>query len=214
MMLDETSGLGRPSRRVLLGAGAAFLTAALTGCQVPGSGPAPRRIMLSPATAFPPGIPSVAWTLLVQEPTTTLSLNTARIAIGTADDIQYLTNGEWASRAPEMVMELLARSFRESNKILSVGTRRDRVRPDFDLQSRLTAFHIDRTGEDAGIVRVGLEVTLLKRPQRTPIATATFDSSEEVAPLSLDGIVAAFDSSLQDVMAQVVEWTLKTGAAA
>lgn len=202
------------SRRDLLVTAVALATTSIAGCQLPGSGPAPRRIRLSPAEEFPPNVPSVAWSLLVQEPTTTLSLDTARIAIGTADDIQYLTTGEWASRAPEMVMELLVQSFRNSNMILTVGDRRDRIRPDFDLQLQLSAFHIERTAEDAGTVRVGLDTTLLKRPQRNAVATSAFDSSAEVSPLSLDAIVAAFDDSLQEVMGDVVEWTLKTGAAA
>ena len=98
--------------------------------------------------------------------------------------------------------------------ILSVGSRRDRIRPDFDLQLRLTGFHIEKTAEDAGIVRVGLDTTLTKRPQRNVVATSAFDASSEVSPLSLDAIVAAFDSNLHEVMAEVVEWTLKTGAAA
>ena len=213
-MIHGNTKTGAYSRRDFLVTGAVLVASSIAGCQLPGSGPAPRRIRLSPAEEFPPNVPSVAWSLLVQEPTTTLSLNTARIAIGTADDIQYLTTGEWASRAPEMVMELLVQSFKNSNKILSVGDRRDRIRPDFDLQLRLSAFHIERTAEDAGTVRVGLNTTLLKRPQRTALSTAAFDSSAEVAPLSLDDIVAAFDGSLPEVMEQVVEWTLKTGAAA
>jgi ABC-type uncharacterized transport system auxiliary subunit len=44
------------------------------------------------------------------------------------------------------------------------------------------------------------------------LATSGFESSAQVSPLTLDDIVAAFDESLQDVMEQVVEWTLQTGA--
>jgi len=213
-MIDGKMEKAKLARRELLITCASLVTILTAGCQVPGSGTPPRRIRLSPAEEFPPNLPPVAWTLLVQEPTTTLSLDTARIAIGTADDIQYLTTGEWASRAPGMVMELVVQSFRNSNKILSVGGRRDRLRPDFDLQLRLSGFHIEKTAEDAGTVRVGLDTTLVKRPQRIAVATSSFESSAEVSPLSLDAIVAAFDGSLREVMEQVVEWTLKTGAAA
>jgi cholesterol transport system auxiliary component len=201
-----------PTRRSVVVSGSAFCLLSLVGCELPGSGPAPRRIRLSAADSFPPNMPAVAWTLQVQEPTTTLSLDTARIAIGVADDITYLATGEWASRAPEMVMELLVQSFRNSNKILTVGDRRARIRPEFDLQLRLSAFHIEKTAEDAGTVRVGLDTTLVKRPQRDPLATSGFESSAQVSPLTLDDIVTAFDESLRDVMEQVVEWTLRTGA--
>ena len=213
-MPERKTEMAEASRRDVLIAGASAAIILTSGCQLPGSGTPPRRIRLSAAEEFPPNLPSVAWTLLVQEPTTTLSLNTAKIAIGTADDIQYLTTGEWASRAPEMIMELIVQSFRNSNMILTVGDRRDRIRPDFDLQLRLSAFHIEKTAEDAGTVRVGLDTALIKRPHRDSLATSAFESSAQVAPLSLDAVVAAFDASLREVMEQVVEWALQTGAAA
>jgi cholesterol transport system auxiliary component len=200
------------TRRSIVVSGPVFCLFSLAACQLPGSGPAPRRIRLSPAESFPPNMPAVAWSLQVQEPTTTLSLDTARIAIGVANDINYLATGEWASRAPEMVMELLVQSFRNSSKILTVGDRRARIRSEFELQLRLSAFHIEKTADDAGTVRVGLDTTLVKRPRRDPLANAGFESSAQVSPLSLEDIVAAFDESLRDVMEQVVEWTLQTGA--
>jgi ABC-type uncharacterized transport system auxiliary subunit len=46
------------------------------------------------------------------------------------------------------------------------------------------------------------------------LATSAFESSAQVSPLSLDAVVAAFDGGLREVMEQVVEWTLQTGAAA
>lgn len=182
------------------------------GCELPGSGPAPRRIRLTVADDFPPNLPSVAWSLIVKEPSATLSLNTARIAIGTREDVKYVANGEWASRAPEMVMELLAESFRNSNKILTVGDRRARIRSDFDLDLQMTKFHVESTAADAGTIRVGLDATLVQHPRRNAVASFSFESSAEAEPLSLDNIVAAFDESLQDVMGQIVEWTLQTGA--
>ncbi len=213
-MSERKTEMAKLPRRDVLITGASAAIILISGCQLPGSGTPPRRIRLSAAEEYPANLPSVAWTLLVQEPTTTLSLNTAKIAIGTADNIQYLTTGEWASRAPEMVMELIVQSFRNSNMILTVGDRRDRIRPDFDLQLRLSAFHIEKTAEDAGTVRVGLDTTLVKRPRRESLATSAFESSAQVSPLSLDAVVAAFDGSLREVMEQVVEWTLQTGAAA
>ena len=199
------------TRRSVVVSGSAFCLASLAGCQMPGSGPAPRRIRLDPAEDFPPNLPAVAWSLQVQEPTTTLSLNTARIGIGEAGDIRYVAGGEWASRAPEMVMELLVESFKNSNRILTVGDRRSRIRPDFELDLRLTKFYVEETGSDAGVVRVGLDATMVERPRRNALSSFSFESATEVRSLSLDNIVAAFNESLQDVMEQVVEWTLQTG---
>ena len=213
-MLDRKTETGRISRRNLLITGASVAITLIGGCQVPGSGKPPRRIRLSATDDFPPNLPSVAWTLLVQEPEATLALNTAKIAfIGDNGDIRYLATGEWSSRAPEMVMELLVESFKNSGKMLSVGDRRARIRPDFELETRLGAFQVEDTGEDTGVVRVELDGQLVEKAKRIALASFGFDAESEIAPLSLDNIVAGFEDSLQNVMEQVVEWTLRTGAA-
>ena len=93
------------------------LASALGACAVPGSGPAPSRVRLTAAQTFPAEMPSVAWSVLVEEPDATLSINTARVAVVKSDkSIGYMSNLEWASRAPEMVMELLVESFKNSNR--------------------------------------------------------------------------------------------------
>ncbi len=185
----------------------------LAACSLPGGRKAPRRVRLTPAEEFPPSMPSVAWTLMVNEPQATLSLNSAKVAyIGEKKQIEYLATAEWASRAPEMIMELLVESFQNSNKILTVGDRRARIRPDFELETKLVEFFFEQTDKDAGEVRVKLETTLVQRPRRSPLATLSFESTSPVSPRSLDNIIAAFDESLRDVMEQTVEWTLQTGA--
>ena len=205
----------RLARREILLAGAGLALLPAFGCSLPGSGPAPRRVRLSPADDFPPNLPSVGWTLQVLEPTATISINTAKMAfVADGGDIEYLKTGVWASRAPEMVMELTVESFKNSGGILTVGDRRARIRPDFELDMNLNAFQIEKTAEDAGIVRVALRARLVKRPRRNIVSTLNADADAEVTPMTLDNIVAAFDASLQDVMSQVVEWTLKTGVGA
>ena len=121
-MIDGKSEIAQVARRDVLITGASVAVILISGCQVPGSGTPPRRIRLSGLEEFPPNLPSVAWTLLVQEPDATLALNTAKIAyIGMNGDINYLSTGEWSSRAPEMVMELLVESFKNTGKISPSG---------------------------------------------------------------------------------------------
>lgn len=220
-MVDAWGKTGIQGRRKLLLGMAGLAASMVPGCALPGGGPAPERIRLNPATEFPPNIPSVGWKLVVDEPSATQSINNARIAVYRTDGrIEYLANGLWASRSPEMVMELLVESFKNSNRILVVGDRRSRIRPDFELESRLTDFQVNSTGaygsgtSNEATVKVGLDASLLRRPRRTALATMYFESEVAVAQESLDSGVAAFDRALQDVMADVVDWTLRTGAGA
>lgn len=213
MMSERAWKLDKVSRRHVVIAGGAVAIALIAGCQLPGSGTPPRRVRLAPAEDFPPNLPSVAWTLLVQEPDATLALNTARIAYFNLNgDIKYLSTGEWSSRAPEMVMELLVESFKKSGKMLSVGDRRARIRPDFELETRLDHFQVEEMAGGTGFVRVELGGSLVERPRRNVLASFVFDAETKVDPLTLDNIIAAFQEVLEDVMEQVVEWTLRTGA--
>ena len=208
----DTQGVKRFSKREALALGGAAMMLGLSGCSVPGSGPAPRRVALSPTGDFPPNMPQVGWPLVVNEPSATLSLNTAKIAIGERTDIKYLSTGEWSSRAPVMVMELLVASFKNSNSILIVGDRTARIRPAFTLESRVSGFHILEEG-GASTAVVAIDFTLVQSPRRNAVGQITFDASNPVGDRTLDNIVAAFNASLQDVMSQAVEWTLRTGAA-
>jgi len=212
-MMSTNATVRRPMTRRSFGLMTACSMIALSaGCAVPGSGEPPRRIRLAASEKFDPSLPTVEWALLVNEPTTTLSLNTAKIAIGTRDDIKYLANGEWASRAPEMVMELLVQSFKNSGKIANVGDRRARLRPDFILDLQMTGFHVAQTVSKSGTVHVGLDVTLVEHARRKSIGSKSFVSSASVSPFSLDTIVAAFETSLRQVQTEVVEWALRFAA--
>ncbi len=212
MNVGMRMGTGR-DRRGFLRCTLAGFAVLLTGCKVPGTEKPPQRVRLSAATEFAPNMPSVGWVLRVQEPQTTLSLDTARVAyVALGGNIQYLATAEWASRGPEMVMELLVESFQNSNRILTVGDRRSRIRPDFELESRLTHFQVDAKGGDAGLVRVGLDVSLMQRPRRNTVGSFRFESETLIEPMSLANIRAGFNESLEEVMSLVVEWTLQTGA--
>jgi len=209
---------GRLPRRSFVVSAACLAGLGLVGCQVklPGSGEAPRRIRLAALEDFPADLRTADWALQVNEPTATLSLNTARIAIGTRDNIQYVSSGQWASRAPEMVMELLAKSFSNSDRLSKVVDRRGRIRPDFILNSQLIEFHIETTAPDAqqGTIRVRLDTSLMRPPRREALATASFTSAYELESVTLDNIVTGFDASLAEVMKDVVAWTLEAGAKA
>jgi len=61
---------------------------------------------------------------------------------------------------------------------------------------------------------VVLEPTLLRMPRREPIATARFEKTTPVAADSIDAVTPAFNTSLGEVIRQVVEWTLERGSAA
>ena len=200
----------RLGRRVLLGQA---LAASAAGCvaSLPGQGPAPRTFRVTPKYTFEPNLPAARWSLAVAEPVAEQTLDTDRIAVVTNGiGIDYVALAFWVDRAPAMVQTLIVQSFRNSGRIEQVGTTRDRLRPDFLLTSDLRTFQLNR-GNGPEVVRVRLDVQLLRMPQRNPIGSQSLSADWTPTGGGIDPVVAAFDEATGKVLKDLVAWTLRTG---
>lgn len=204
------------SRRALL---AVLLAATLSACgsvvQNLGGEP-PDLFTLTPKTTFQENLPKVTWQLVVEEPTASGGLNTPRIARrSNPTELAYFANASWTDRAPEMVQTLMVESFENSGAIVAVGRKAIGLRSDFDLKSELREFQAEYVdAEGAPLVRVRLNVKLIKQPRRSIVAFENFEATQRAAGGSMEAIVAAFDEALGKVLRQIVQWTLRNGQGA
>jgi cholesterol transport system auxiliary component len=207
MTRASTQAPGLPRRAAL----AALLAAA--GCvpNLPGQGPAPRTFRVTPKYTFNPDLPQAKWSLAVAEPISERTLDTNRIAVLTNGiNVDYVALAFWVDRAPAMVQSLIVQSFRNTGRLVQVGTNRDRVRPQFQLVSDLRAFQLNRgTGPDS--VRVSLNAQLLRMPERDPVGREHFEADRVPVGSGIDAVVAVFDEALGRVMKELVAWTIRTG---
>lgn len=207
-MTTASTRTGELPRRAAL----ALLLAA-AGCvpSLPGQGPAPRTFRVTPKYTFDPKLPEAKWSLAVAEPISERTLDTNRIAVLTNGiNVDYVALAFWVDRAPAMVQSLIVQSFRNSGRLVQVGTNRDRLRPQFQLVSDLRGFQLNR-GAGPDMVRVSLNAQLLRMPERDSVGRENFTA--ELAPTGsgIDAVVAAFDETLGRVMKNLVAWTIKTG---
>jgi cholesterol transport system auxiliary component len=203
-------------RRALL---ALALTVGLTGCgSVVGNlaGEPPDLFTLTPKTTFIDGLPKVSWQLVVEEPTASGGLNTTRVALrSNPTELTYFAEAAWIDRAPQMVQTLLVESFENSRAIVAVGRKAIGLRSDFDLKSELREFQAEyENGQRLPLVRVRLNVKLIKQPRRQIVASENFEATQRASGAGMEQVVAAFDEALGKVLRQVVQWTLQHGEAA
>jgi cholesterol transport system auxiliary component len=192
---------------------AALATLGLGGCipAFPGAGPEPRTFRVTPKYTFAEDLPSVSWSLAVAEPSAERTLDTNRIAVVTGGiSVDYVALAFWIDRAPSMLQTLIVQSFRNSGRINQVGTTRDRLRPQFLLGSDLRTFQLNR-GNGADVVRVRLDVQLLRMPQRDPVGSESLAADWTPAGGGIDPVVSAFDEATGKVLKDLVAWTLRTG---
>jgi cholesterol transport system auxiliary component len=193
---------------------AGLCAVALAGCALPdlGSGPPPDLYVLSPKSTFSEDIPTVTWQLVVEEPSTARGIDTDRIAIApSALEVKYLGGARWADRAPRMVQQLLIQSFENTKKIVSVGRQSIGLRSDFVLKVELREFQAEKTPEGGTVVRVRLNLKLVRPALGQIIASQSFESVKPAASENVPDIVQAFDDAVGAVLKRSVTWTLNAG---
>jgi cholesterol transport system auxiliary component len=189
------------------------LNQAVTACGL--GGPPPRQFTLTPVADFPRGLPAARWSLAVDEPSAARQIDTSRIGLMSGPfRVEYYADVEWTDNAPAMVQLLLIQSFQNTGRLSVVAPSRQTLATDFLLLSNLQKFQVENDASGTSQATVVLEVTLLRMPRRTPVATARFDKATPVSSASVEAVTASFDASLSDVMRRIVEWTLAKGNSA
>lgn len=193
---------------------AALAAILLSACSLPdlGSGPPPDLYVLSPKSTFPEDLPTVEWQLVVEEPSTAKGIDTDRIAIAPSSlEVKYLAGSRWADRAPRMVQQLLIQSFENTKKIVSVGRQSIGLRSDFVLKVELREFQAEKTPESGTVVRVRLNLKLVRIAMGQIVASQSFESVKPANSENVVDIVQAFDDAVGAVLKRAVAWTLKSG---
>ena len=201
--------------RTLVALGASAVLLAGCALKLPGSGAPPRIFVLSPKSTFDENLPVVDWQLLIDSPIAAAGLNSSRIALRQSQiELQYFANSAWTDAAPKMVQRLLIESFENSKKIVSVGRQAVGLRADFILATELREFQAEYEGKTEGEppdVRTRINAKLVKMPERTIVASITYDYLIPAKGPEMVEIVKAFDLALGKTLKRVVAWAITEG---
>ena len=195
---------------------------------IPGADRDPPKLYdLSPKSTFAKNLPRASWQLVVEPPIAAAGLSSARIALKRhLLRLEYYAQAAWTDTTPTMIQTLIIESFENSRKIVSVGRTSAGLRSDYVLQTSLREFQAEYSNERltekamkksenksaAGpTVRVSINAKLVKMPERTIIASRTFDHAVIANTNGMEDIVAAFDDALGKALKRIVQWTLVKG---
>ncbi len=196
--------------RAALAAAAAL---ALAGCQslIPGASRDPPRLYeLTPKSTFDPALPRVRSQLVVETPDSASGLQTSRIAVKQkATTLDYYARSEWTDLAPRLVQTKLIESFENSGKIVSVGREGSGLRSDYILKSELRHFEAQLYDSEKPMIRIVVNVKLVKMPVREIIANRSFERTHKLDKAEIDQLVEGFDEALGGVLKRVVEWSIR-----
>ena len=185
---------------------------ACTGNILPGAvNDPPKLYILTPKNTFRSDLPKVGWQLTVALPIADAALNTARIALRQNPiSLEYYARANWVDTAPQTFLRLLVECFENTGKIVSIGRQSVTLRADYSLLTDLREFQAEYLGEGPPRVRVRLNAKLVRMPQRTIVATETFEFLVPSASSDLEAVVSAFDVALGRTLKRIVQWSLTT----
>ena len=204
-------------RNALLSIGALLLSApAIEGCTaidfVTNRAP-PKLFELSPKTTFGDDLPDIDAAVLIEPPSATAGLNTARIALRPEPTLlEYYANALWIDVVPVMVQTLATESFDATGRIDALSPADAAgVRPDFSLRIHIREFQAqyDEGTSKPPLVNIRLQARLLAMPRRDSLDTVSIQQLMRAEETSVESVVRAYDDALGKALKRLVEWSLK-----
>ena len=154
---------------------------------------------------------TVDWQLAIDTPIASDALDTSRMLVmPTPGALETYKDGRWADSAPLMLRGLLIEAFQETGRIAGVGALTSAIHTDFTMTIDLYDFEVQyRDGAPHAVIRLNAQLndSSINRVR----AAKTFESDEPVAGTTAADAAAAFDRTLDTLLAAIVQWTIDQG---
>ena len=160
------------------------------------------------------GAMRVDWQLAIDTPFASDVLDTTRMLVMPAPGaIETYKGGRWADTAPLVLRTLLIEAFQTSGRISGVGAAASGLHGDFVLAIDLYDFETQyRDGAPHAVIR--LNAKLNDASINRVRAAKTFEADEAVSGATAGDAAAAFDRTIDALLADIVRWTIDQGEAA
>lgn len=170
----------------------------------------PRLFQTRAPTTFEAELPTLDRSLVIESPSATPGLNTARIALRpTPTTFDYFGGAGWSEVLPVMVQGVLIDAFEHSGGIDVFGPDLVGLRADYALLTEIRDFQAEyEDARSAPRVRVRIQTRLVRLPRRASIASTSVLRVVPAAGTGIEEIVDAFDRALADAARELVAWTL------
>lgn len=160
------------------------------------------------------GQPMVDWQLVIETPQASEALNTPRIVVMPSPGvIEVYPGARWSDPAPALLRNLVVQGFAQSGRILGVGSSTGALSADFALALDLHAFQAEIRSDGPHAV-IALQARLLDYRTSRVVATHAFAADTPFTAGDTAVAFAAFQASVQQVVGDLVGWTLGAGTAA
>ncbi|MGN6520922.1 MAG: ABC-type transport auxiliary lipoprotein family protein [Dokdonella sp.] len=166
--------------------------------------------LAAPAQAAPAA--RVDWQLAIETPLASDALDTVRIVVMPRPGvIEVFPGARWSDSAPAMLRNLVVQAFENTQRITGVGSSASGLRADYALGIALHDFQLEIDGGTRAVIR--LQARLLDYTTNRVLAAQAFSAQAPARGSDAAAAFAAFESALNQLLPELVEWTLREGEA-
>ena len=199
-----TSGKARAGAKTLL---PVFVALAIAGCSL-FRGPPPVTYELTAPESIPKLRAGTAAQIMIPEPRALKVLDSERIVVTTYSMISYYPDAQWADRLPAVFQAKAIEAFEQSKRARAVGRPGEGLSIDYQLLIDIRTFEYN-TSTDQGFARIEISAKILNDRNGRVVATRVLSAETPVTDDGAEGVVAALDATLGQVLVDLVRWTVE-----
>jgi cholesterol transport system auxiliary component len=166
------------------------------------------------ATAASGTAAHVEWQLAIETPLASDTLDSVRIAVmPTPGVLEVFPGARWREPAPALLRGMVVQGFEASGRIIGVGSAASGLRADYSLAIALRDFQLEfRDGKPQAAIR--FQARLLDYTSNRVLASRAFTAESPSAAANAASAFVAFETALNTIVPELVEWTLHEGTTA
>ena len=191
------------------------LTATLAGCALLGGSGNDKRstiYVLDPRVEAAADWPMVDWQLTVSRAEASQITDSLRITVRpTPHELQVYKDAAWGKMPTNMIEDAVLRTLEDSGRIPAVARQGSGVSADYKLVLDLRRFESAYDGRPVPSANIELNAKLLHASQQEVVAARTFRASVPATGTAVPEVVAAFETALHGVTADLAGWVLVEG---
>ena len=203
---------GNDVARILL---AAALLLSLSACALLGGGGNDKRstiYVLDPRVEAAADWPVVDWQLTVSRAEASQITDSLRITVRpTPHELQVYKDAAWGKMPTNMIEDAVLRTLEDSGRIPAVARQGSGVSADYKLVLDLRRFDSTYDGRPVPSASIELNAKLLHASQQDVVAARTVQRSVPASGTAVPEVVAAFETALHEVTADLAGWVLVEG---
>ncbi|MDD2092780.1 ABC-type transport auxiliary lipoprotein family protein [Pseudomonas guariconensis] len=149
------------------------------------------------------------WSLRLNKPLASEVLATPRIAvIPQGDVISSYKGARWSDPAPLLIRNRLLDGFQRDGRVQRLSADDSNLQADYELAGELQAFQSEYRAQDAVEVVIRYDARLVDGRSQRILASHRFEVRQPLADKQVSAVVAGFGNASDQLVGQVVNWTV------